>query len=463
MRIILSILLFFCITKSTQAQIPPTYLSLGYNFARSPLRDFNEFIDLYNVNPQKIGNFTFTHGFENMHGLYGIYFGGGLQLGKVNYELNFSRKFNHTFAYYDPANNPNYLRVDIGISVETVEAVFLFPIDYENITISPGVGLGFLSRKLNYRSDKVLMTEPKRTDLVVREKKGSFSIDPMIQFLYTPTEKIPIDFFARFYYQMMFSRMPITTLGLFKGYWTSTEAATKTVSCGNIGLTLGIRMNIPHISLKRKPKPIQEKIIEMPEEIVISGNITDKKNGQPLDAVVTIYRNGKPYKSVISSDGKYSVRVSSNETYVIETKAFGYQLNNESRSIGSKSVEYNIQLEKMAVGQIIALENILFEKASAKLLPESYIELDKLVRFLKTSPTVVIEISGHTSSDGNDSYNLKLSQDRSKSIVDYLVSKGIDSKRLIAKGYGETVPIADNNTEEGRKLNRRVEFKILKN
>jgi outer membrane protein OmpA-like peptidoglycan-associated protein len=81
---------------------------------------------------------------------------------------------------------------------------------------------------------------------------------------------------------------------------------------------------------------------------------------------------------------------------------------------------------------------------------------------LKQNPKVEIEISGHTDSKGSDDYNLNLSQGRSQSVVDYIVSQGIDSSRLTAHGYGEGKPIDTNDTDEGRANNRRVEFTVVK-
>jgi outer membrane protein OmpA-like peptidoglycan-associated protein len=90
------------------------------------------------------------------------------------------------------------------------------------------------------------------------------------------------------------------------------------------------------------------------------------------------------------------------------------------------------------------------------------VELNKVVDFLKQNGKVSVEIAGHTDSKGSDQYNLNLSQGRSQSVVDYLISQGIDTGRLQAHGYGETKPIDTNDTDEGRANNRRVEFTILK-
>ena len=83
------------------------------------------------------------------------------------------------------------------------------------------------------------------------------------------------------------------------------------------------------------------------------------------------------------------------------------------------------------------------------------------VQLLKDNPTVKIEISGHTDNVGKPSDNLTLSNNRAKSVVNYLITKGISAQRLVAKGYGETKPVADNKTEEGRAKNRRTELKVI--
>jgi OOP family OmpA-OmpF porin len=121
-----------------------------------------------------------------------------------------------------------------------------------------------------------------------------------------------------------------------------------------------------------------------------------------------------------------------------------------------------LDLKTIKVGQAVKIENIYFETASAILLPASDTSLNSLVNQMKKNPNVKIEISGHTDNVGEASYNLKLSQDRAKAVMDYLVANGIKINRMTYKGYGSTKPIAPNTTTEGKALNRRVEFTILK-
>jgi OOP family OmpA-OmpF porin len=108
-------------------------------------------------------------------------------------------------------------------------------------------------------------------------------------------------------------------------------------------------------------------------------------------------------------------------------------------------------------------EKIQFEYNSAKILEVSHSLLNEVADVIKKTPRIkTIQIEGHASSDGADDYNLKLSDRRAKAVRTYLLTQGVAPETLVAKGFGETKPIADNNTEAGREKNRRVEFNILK-
>lgn len=460
MKIRIILVFFILISFKAKSGIPPFYIDFGYNFSRSALFDFNEFVGLYNENPNKIGGYTFEHGFDKMHWLNGMQFGVGARFDDVNLEFNYSKKFNHTFAYYDPSKNPTYLRVDLGISVKTYELAFMIQGNVDRFKIFSGFGLGYVQRSLLYFDDDTLKIKPGYSDMSSMADSWTISFRPMVQISYKVFPDLPVDIFGRFYYQMMFTRMSIQSLEDFEGYWTTDEAQTKKVGCGNLGIEFGVRFNIPSFSFDLKPRP-QEPEPLVDTDVLISGKLVDANNGNPLDGVVTFYKDGKPFVSMVTENGYYAFKTSPNQKFTVESKSFGYQVGNEEIVVGNNYVYHDLKISKIPIGQSIKLENILFEKASAVLLPESYPELDKLLKFMQVSPTVVIEIAGHTSSEGNDSYNMKLSQDRAKSIAKYLVDKGIAANRIVAKGYGETKPVATNDTEDGRKLNRRVEFKIM--
>jgi outer membrane protein OmpA-like peptidoglycan-associated protein len=119
-------------------------------------------------------------------------------------------------------------------------------------------------------------------------------------------------------------------------------------------------------------------------------------------------------------------------------------------------------ISKPMPGDKIYLKNILFEKGKSKLAPSSYPVLDELYDFLMKFPSTIIEIGGHTSSEGSYEVNMRLSRERALAVKNYLVKKGIYVERLQSKGYAYTVPIEDESTEFGRILNRRVEASIIK-
>ena len=120
-----------------------------------------------------------------------------------------------------------------------------------------------------------------------------------------------------------------------------------------------------------------------------------------------------------------------------------------------------IKLKKIKIGKSIVLRNIFFDYNKFTIRPESQSELDRLVILMNENPQIKVEISGHTDNVGGDAYNLELSDNRAKAVVDHLVNEGIAQERLIYKGYGESQPIASNDIPEGRQENRRTEFKII--
>jgi len=202
--------------------------------------------------------------------------------------------------------------------------------------------------------------------------------------------------------------------------------------------------------------------------LVLTGNVTDKKTQQVVDnAKVNIVF--KPDQSVNFSlnanAGNYEQTIADLGWYVFTTSAEGYITSNDSIEVQNPEmtpIVKNIVLTPIEVGLTVRLKNIYFDFDKTTLKSESFIELNKVVDFLKQNGHVAIEISGHTDSKGSDTYNQNLSQGRSQAVVDYLISQGIDASRLQAHGYGESKPIDTNESEAGRANNRRVEFTILK-
>lgn len=131
-------------------------------------------------------------------------------------------------------------------------------------------------------------------------------------------------------------------------------------------------------------------------------------------------------------------------------------------SSGNITIERDLFLTPIKEGITVRLNNIFFDFDKFDLKPESYNELDRLVAVLENNSTMIIEIRGHTDNKGDDAYNMNLSDNRAKSVYNYLLSKKINPQRVSYKGYGETIPVASNENDEGRELNRRVEFYVVK-
>jgi outer membrane protein OmpA-like peptidoglycan-associated protein len=194
----------------------------------------------------------------------------------------------------------------------------------------------------------------------------------------------------------------------------------------------------------------------------VYGKVMNAKTGETVNANVTFAAAGIRQNTTSASDG-YTIAVSSTKQYSISIEARGFVSSMEKLDINTyemKALEMNFTLQPVEVGTTVNLKNVLFAQTKTDILPESYPELDLVVSFLNSNPNVRIELTGHTDNRGIHGDNVKLSQQRVNRVKDYLVAKGIDARRISGKGYGGTKPIASNDTEESRKMNRRVEFTI---
>lgn len=187
---------------------------------------------------------------------------------------------------------------------------------------------------------------------------------------------------------------------------------------------------------------------------------------KPL-AKETIIFVGTNNKSKISAttdnSGKVKILLPEGDVYDVKYRDFTEQINYSKVEIPAELGAFTYQLNiKFEPGKVYTLKNVNFETSKANLTPNSYTALNDLVGALKDNPAMTIEIAGHTDNIGTDETNLILSQDRANAVMKYLVTKGISQTRLTAKGYGASQPIASNDTEEGRKQNRRTEVRIIK-
>jgi len=219
---------------------------------------------------------------------------------------------------------------------------------------------------------------------------------------------------------------------------------------------------------KEKPNPV----------VIVDGNVYNKKTNQPLSASL-IYEtlpDGTEAGNGVSSpvDGSFKIVLPYDKNYLIRASADRFFAISENLNLdslvkaGFKQIHKDLYLVPIEIGQIVRLNNVFFDFDKWDLRPESFVELDRVVKLLKENPTIEIEMSAHTDSHGTDEYNFRLSDNRAKSCMEYILSKGIDANRITSHGYGESVPVAPNanpdgsDNPEGRQLNRRVEFKILK-
>ncbi|HET9487114.1 MAG TPA: OmpA family protein [Chryseosolibacter sp.] len=196
----------------------------------------------------------------------------------------------------------------------------------------------------------------------------------------------------------------------------------------------------------------------------IHGKITNAKTGATIPARISFESAGLEDQSVAAGEAGYQIGVPSSH-YTIRIEANGYISALEKLDINGadmRDLEMNFRLQPVEVGTTVNLKNVLFAQAKTEILPESYPELDLVVAFLKENPKVRIELMGHTDGRGVHADNVKLSQQRVNKVKEYLVSKGIEARRISGKGFGGSKPIASNDTEESRRMNRRVEFVIRK-
>ena len=201
------------------------------------------------------------------------------------------------------------------------------------------------------------------------------------------------------------------------------------------------------------------------------GKVYDKITGKGVEArfELTDLATGKIVAESYSNSGNgdfliclptnknYMMTISKNE-YLFYSDNF--QLKGNTADV-SKPFEKDVPLIPIKAGEKVVLKNIFFKSGSFELESESQNEIMTLVKFLEKNPALKIEISGHTDNVGAKDKNQLLSENRAKSVVDFLLSKQIDKTRLTFKGYGDTQPINENDTEEHKAINRRTEFKII--
>ncbi len=200
----------------------------------------------------------------------------------------------------------------------------------------------------------------------------------------------------------------------------------------------------------------------------VKGRVFDEKTtkGLPSSVELTDLATQQPVSSIqTDGSGSYLITLPVGKDYAFNVNRKGYLFFSENFSLKEvapdSTFNIDIALKPIEANATIVLRNIFFDVNKSDIKPESVSELDKLVGLLKDNPTLTIQINGHTDNVGSAADNLKLSKSRAESVVRYLVGKGIPVSRLTAQGFGANVPVAGNNTEEGKARNRRTELKVI--
>ena len=236
--------------------------------------------------------------------------------------------------------------------------------------------------------------------------------------------------------------------------------------------------DLVRVKLKGDPGGGQQPIIALlpaPDPVVMmSGKVINQKTGKPIEAKIVIETlpdgeevgtatsspNTGEYKVILPKGGRYSIRAVAKD-FVAE--ALNIDLTDSTKiKEFQELINQGLTLVPIEVGQKVRMNNTFFETGKAAIAPESYPELDRIILTMTENSNLQVELAGHTDNVGKDDDNLKLSQDRADSVREYFIGKGVEPDRVASKGYGESRPVATNDTDEGRKQNRRVEFVILK-
>ncbi|WP_171607003.1 OmpA family protein [Limnovirga soli] len=243
-----------------------------------------------------------------------------------------------------------------------------------------------------------------------------------------------------------------TVSGLLNNISTTTENVAKnSFNTGNAAIDIHITHNDPRFTLQ--------------------GQVINKTTNLP-EAGVTVSIKNETQNSIIRSqsqvtDGKFIMQLDSESDFSVSGKKADYLSNIEGISTKGLNrsttlyVKLELAVQDASVGTKIVLNKIYFETGKSVINTTSSSDLDRLVLFMNDNPTVKLEIGGHTDNIGKPAGNLVLSQKRANAVLNYLVSKAIGKERISAKGMGQTQPIADNATADGRSQNRRVEIKVV--
>lgn len=211
------------------------------------------------------------------------------------------------------------------------------------------------------------------------------------------------------------------------------------------------------------PETLKPKVVTL-----ITGRVFNIKDNSPVEAKIIYEILGENVEAGVASSnpttGEYQIALPAGKLYGYLAEADDFlSLTNNIDLTNEKyhrTINRDLYIVPVMKGANITINNLFFEFGKYELLPESYPELDRLAAFMLKEVQYKVLISGHTDDIGSDDFNMQLSRQRANAVAEYLISKGVPKKRLQAKGFGKTMPIRPNDTEEDRSQNRRVEFKL---
>lgn len=205
------------------------------------------------------------------------------------------------------------------------------------------------------------------------------------------------------------------------------------------------------------------------EKVFVKGRVLNKKTNEPIQASVVFenMKDGSVFNKITTNgpEAEYELILPLGSKFGFYADAENYLSENQTIStrnrVLNEVIERDLFVVPLEVGQSIRLNNIFFESGLATLSQDSFHELSRILPYFEKFPNLKIEISGHTDAIGSDKANEILSEARAGSVREYLINSGVPTDKIAAIGYGESTPVATNDTDEGRQLNRRVEFKVL--
>lgn len=399
-------------------------------------------LKLFTDNHKLVPYFSFGAGLSSYNGKTGFYVpsGVGLQFNLFN-EAYVLSNIQHRLALSSTVNDHFYYSIGIGTNIgkkkikgiSVVEVTALpEPVKEEIITIIPPRDLDIIAK------DEFTGQPLPYVEVVLKGPEGR-----RLSGLTDATGKVT------------FNKMPpgdYTVSGFLNNINTSVQNIDKNnFETNNNQINITITHNDPRYTLSGL---VINKTKNIPE-----GGVDVNVTNETKRSVITKQSN--------AGDGIFNAQLEAGSDFTLVGKKADYISNIERISTKGLNrsatlyVKLELGIEEAKVGQSIVLNDIYFEVGKADIDIAFSTDLDKLIQFLKDNPETRLEIQGHTDNTGSLNLNNKLSQSRANSVVDYLTKNGIDRNQLIAKGYGSSLPVADNATAEGRTKNRRVVMKVL--